>query len=183
MSVPYPIAEGAAAILRQEVADGALANIASSDRMRAQTPELMSAATRARADLEDLAAAVLDLLAPRSKARRTSASWPEALHVLQPPVPGVPGRLTEIRARLRNDRPGPTDLSLACTALLTGSGESVPSDCIALRPERLRLGPGEEGDVSIRLAVPATAQRGLHRGLLQSSNCNGLCAVVRLPVA
>jgi hypothetical protein len=38
MSVLYPIAERAAAILRQEVADSALANIASSDRMRAHTP-------------------------------------------------------------------------------------------------------------------------------------------------
>src|SRR5437762_87629 len=159
------IAQRAAAILQQELADGALSNIATSSTMWSSSRrDLISAVSRARTDVEDLAAAVLGILTTRAAPRQ------DLLQLTEPGSPGVP---SELRARLRNDSHRLVDLSFACSDLVADTGQRISSACIELVPARLHLLPGDEDDVSIRLHVPENALPGLYRGLLRATNFNG----------
>lgn len=168
------IAERAAAILQQEVADGALSNIATSSTMWSSSRrDLISAVSRAHTELEDLAATVLDILTTRPAPRQ---------HLLQSTLPGIPGVPNELRARLRNDSQRVVDLCFACSDLVADSGQRIPSAFVELSPTRLRLLPGDEDDVTIRLHVPENAVSGVYRGLLSSTEFNGPRALVQFPV-
>ena len=180
------IAQRAAAILRQELADGALANIARTSTIWASPPrDLMSAVSRARNEFEDLAATVLDVLASGPAPRPHVAAAPQyadATHVLQSLEPGVAGAPTELRARLRNDSRHPVDMSFACTDLVAASGQRISSAYVVLSPSQLHLQPGDEVDVRIRIHVPENAAAGVYRGLLQATNSNGPRALVQVPI-
>jgi hypothetical protein len=175
------IAERAAAILREEIADGALANIVTSSRMwSTHRSGLVSqeVGRRLRSDLEGLFDTLLDLLAP--PATRPSR---EGITILRAKQSVAPGEQAEIRSSLRNDGPRGVDIGFLCSDLVAEPGERILADCIRLVPGRIRLSPGEVVDLAIGLAVPGDARPGVYHALLQATDLTGLRALLTFPVA
>ena len=194
------LVERATAILRDEVANGALANIAAASqgwtahRRGLITPEL----TRGlEAEFLGLRDAVLDLIAPprRSTAAPLSRpdAWPDqAVERAQPriePLPVLrsvrsthPGGAAEIHTRLQNDGPTPVQMGFVWSDLVAEPDGRIEAARLRLLPGRVLVPAGGLVDLAIGLDVPGDARPGLYRTLLEATEPLGLRALLTFPV-
>jgi hypothetical protein len=191
------LAERATAILRDEIANGALANIAaashvwSAHRLGPITQEI----TRwLEADFLGLRDTVLDLIAPPPGAA-SSLPRAELAHAAEreqqtiEPLPLLralrsvpPGGAAEIHTGLRNDGPSPVEVGFVWSDLVAESDGRIHADCLRLPPGPLRVPPGGLVDLAIRLDVPHDARPGLYHTLLEAPEALGLRALLMFPV-
>jgi hypothetical protein len=190
---PLTLTERAAAILRDEIANGALANIAAASRVwPAHRLDLIApeATRRMVAELGGLLDTVLDLLAPPP---RSSADVPdhaagqgqraiEPLPVLRARRPVPPGGAAEIETGLRNDGPAPVEVGFVCSDLVAQPDDRIHAGCLRLLPGRVRIPPGDSAGLTIGLDVPDDARPGLYHALLQATERAGLRALLTFPV-
>jgi hypothetical protein len=195
------LAERATAILRDEIANGALANIAvarpmwPAHRRDLITPE---ATRRLAAELGGLLDTVLDLLAPPPRSLAGSSLPPpaavpdhatergqqtiEPLPVLRARRSVTPGGAAEIHTGLRNDGPTPVEVGFVWSDLVAEPDSRIHAGCLRLLPSRVRIPPGTFADLAIALDVPNDARPGLYHALLQATERAGLGALLMFPV-
>ena len=189
---PPTIAERATAILRDEIANGALANVAAASRVWPAprldliTPE---ATRRLVAELGGLLDTVLDLLAPPGSSAAVSdhaagrgRQTIEPLPVLWARRSVPPGGAAEIHAGLRNDGPTPVEVGFMCSDLVAEPDGRIHAGCLRLLPGRVRIPPGDLAGLAIGLDVPDDARPGLYHALLQATERAGLRALLTFPV-
>ncbi len=179
-----------AAILHDEIANGALANIRDADQTWSALNRDTVAATTMRHPVDSadvLLAEVLDLLAPRPaaeghhQASRAQQAVPTPA-VLSAQDDAAAGGSAEIRTSLQNDGPTPFDTGFIWSDLAAEPDGLIPASYLRLVPERVRIPPGGRVELTISLDVPVKAQPGLYRVLLQSKENTGLLAVLSFPV-
>jgi hypothetical protein len=193
------LAERATAILRDEIANGALANVAAANRVWSAnrrdlfTPE---ATRRLAAELGGLLETMLDLLAPVPRSAGTSpppAAGPdraaararetvEPLPVLRARHAVPPGGAAEVRTGLQNDGPAPVDIGFVWSDLVGEPAGRIPATRLRILPVPIRIPPGALVDLVIGLDVPNDARPGLYHALLRSTEHWGPCALLRFPV-
>jgi hypothetical protein len=193
--------ERAAAILRDEIEHGALANIAAASQVWSThhrdlfTPE---ATRRLAAEFGGLIDTVLDLLTPPPRSASASplpppAAMPhyaadqgrqtiEPLPVLRAPRSVPPGGAAEIHTRLRNDGPTAAEVGFVWSDLVAEPDGRIHAGCLRLPPGRVRVPPGACVDLAIGLEVPDDARPGLYQALLQATEGAGLRALLTFPV-
>jgi len=192
--------ERAAAILRDEIEHGALANVAAASQAWSTyhrdllTPE---AARRLVAEFGGLLDTVLDLLTPSQRSAVASSPPPaaapdyaadqrrqtiEPLPVLRARASVPPGGAAEIRTRLQNDGPAPVEVGFVWSDLVAEPDGRIQAGCLRLLPGRVRVPPGACADLAIGLAVPDDARPGLYHALLQATDRVGLRALLTFPV-
>ncbi len=190
--------ERAAAILRDEIEHGALANIAAASQAWSTHHRDLLTPGRLAAEFGGVLDTVLDLLAPppRSAAassRAALAAVPdhaadqgrqtiEAMPVLRAQRSAPLGGATEIHTRLQNDGPVPAEVSFVWSDLVAEPDGRIHADCLRLLPVRVRVPPGACADLAIGLQVPGDARPGLYHALLQSTERMGLRAMLTFPV-
>jgi hypothetical protein len=205
MDVTAPLSKGARdgaaiaqqmnKILRDEIASGALANIASAARVWSahrrdhMVPEL---ARRLAADVSDLLSPVLDLIAPLEQPAAHSRLPPtepiepppeekrliESVPVLRARRPGAPGDTVEIRTALRNDGPTPVDVGFLWSDLVADPGGHIRASCLRALPGRLNVLPSAAAELVIDLRVPNDARPGLYHTLLETTDRGRSCALL-----
>jgi hypothetical protein len=194
------LGERAAAILRDEIEHGALANIAAANQVWSMhhrdllTPE---ATRRLAAEVGGLLGTVLDLLTPPPRPAAASSPPPAALpdHAADPgrqasePLPVLrargsvpPGGVAEIHTRIRNDGPTPVEAGFVWSDLVAEPDGRIHAGCLRLLPGRVRVPPGACADLAIGLEVPDDARPGLYHALLQATELAGLRALLTFPV-
>jgi hypothetical protein len=193
--------ERAAAILRDEIEHGALANIAAASQAWSPyhrdllTPE---ATRRLAAEFGGLLDTVLDLLTPPPRsAAASSRPLPavasdyaadqgrqtiEPLPVLRARRSAPLGGAAEIHTRLQNDGPTPAEVGFVWSDLVAEPDGRIHAGCLRLLPGRVRVPPGACVDLAIGLQVPGDARPGLYHALLQSTERVGLRALLTFPV-
>jgi hypothetical protein len=195
------LGERAAAILRDEIEHGALANItAASQVWSAHHRDLLTpeAARRLAAEFGGLLDTVLDLLTPPPQSAAASSLPPPAAmpdyaadqgrQTIEPlPVlrarRSVPlGGTAEIHTRLQNDGPTPAEVGFVWSDLVAEPGGRIHAGCLRLLPTRVRIPPGACVDLAIGLEVPDDARPGLYHALLQATERMGLRALLTFPV-
>ena len=184
------------AILDDEIARGALANIAASTRKQSDHPfgvHLPEVTRRLAAEFEGLLETVLDLLAPspqpavvrpavdRDRPQRAQRSV-EPVPVLRARRSVPPGGTVEIRTTLQNDDPASLDVGFVWSDLVGEPRGLIEASHLRLLPARVRVPPGASADVTIGLQVPDDATPGLYHALLQAGERAGLCAFLTFPV-
>ena len=195
------LGERAAAILRDEIEHGALANIAAASQVWSThhrnllTPE---ATRRLAAEFGGLLDTVLDLLTPPPRSAAASSLPPpvampdyaadqgrqtiEPLPVLRARRSAPLGGAAEIRTRLRNDGPTPAEVGFVWSDLVAEPDGRIHAGCLRLLPGRVRVPPGACVDLAIGLEVPDDARPGLYHALLQATERVGLRALLTFPV-
>ena len=194
------LAERATAILRDEIANGALANItAASQGWTAHGRGLLipEMARGLEAEFLGLRDAVLDLIAPQRRSTaaplsRPAASPDQAVDRAQPkiePLPVLravrsvpPGDAAEIHTGLRNDGPTPVQMGFVWSDLVAEPDGRIQAGCLRLLPGRVRVPAGGLVDLAIGLDVPNDARPGLYRTLLEATEPLGLRALLTFPV-
>lgn len=195
------LGERAAAILRDEIEHGALANIAAASQVWSThhrdllTPE---ATRRLAAEFGGLLDTVLDLLTPPSRSAAASSPPPaamlpdyavdqgrqtiEPLPVLRARRSAPLGGAAEIHTRLRNDSPTLAEVGFVWSDLVAEPDGRIHAGCLRLLPDRVRIPPGACADLAIGLEVPEGARPGLYHALLQATERVGLRALLAFPV-
>jgi hypothetical protein len=166
------IADRAAAILRDEIADGALANITRAKRVWSTDPGAI-VASLARAYTRPAAL-------PDTPRYETTSD--EQVVVLQARRSVVPGASAKIETLLSNDRRRPIDVGFWCTDLLSASGARITPDRVRLEPASVRIPPAATAPLAILVDVPFDAAPGVYRGLLQAADLLDVQAIVSLSV-
>ena len=195
------LTERARAILRDEVANGALADIAAATRLWSANqgvPTSPMLTRRWEAEMLGLRDAVLDLIAPsmRSSARSSlprqgtrfdgaegrSQPKTEPLPVLRAVGSVDPGGAAEIHSALRNDSPDPVQIGFGWSDLVAEADDRIPASCLWLLPRRVHVPAGGLVDLKIGLDVPHDARPGLYCTLLEAAAPLGLRALLTFPV-
>jgi hypothetical protein len=194
------IAERAQAILEDEIAGGALANIAAATRVwSAHRRDLVlpEVTRRLAAEVGGLLDTVLDLLAPLPRPPAASPLLPligqnhapqrgqqpvEPVPVLRARRPAPPGGTAEIRTTLQNDGPTPVEVGFLWSDLVGEPDGRIRASRLRLLPDRVRVPPGACADLTIDLDVPNDASPGLYHALIQASERGGLRALLMFPV-
>jgi hypothetical protein len=194
------LAERATAILRDEIANGALANLARASQVwsaHRRDPSAPDATRQLAAELGGLLDTVLDLLAPPRSTAASSLPPPVAVldHAAErgqqtiEPLPvlrarrSVPaGGAAEIHTGLRNDGPTPVEVGFVWSDLVAEPDGRIHASRLRLLPGRVRLPPGAAADLAIGLDVPSEARPGLYQALLQATGRVGLRALLTFPV-
>ena len=195
------LGERAAAILRDEIEHGALANVAAaSQAWSTHHRDLLvpEATRRLAAEFGGLLDTVLDLLTspPRPAAASSlppPAAMPdyaadqerqtiEPLPVLRARRSAPLGGAAEIHTRLRNDGPTPAEIGFVWSDLVAEPDGRIHAGCLRLLPGRVRVLPGACVDLAIGLEVPDDARPGLYHALLQATERVGLRALLTFPV-
>jgi hypothetical protein len=196
------LGEQAAAILRDEIEHGALANIAAaSQAWSTHHRDLLipEATRRLAAEFGGLLDTVLDLLTPPPPRSAAASSLPptaampdyaadqgrqaiEPLPVLRARRSAPVGGAAEIHTRLRNDGPTPAEVGFVWSDLVAEPDARIDAGCLRLLPGRVRVPPGACVDLAIGLEVPDDARPGLYHALLQATERVGLRALLTFPV-
>jgi hypothetical protein len=110
-------------------------------------------------------------------AQETSLPAQTPFRIRTPLRPGARGSLVlEFTAE-----DAPVAIRLAATDL-TGPNGVIPSDSLKIHPSFLALSPGEAADVSVSVAVPASAIPGTYRGRVTSAGADGFTAPIEVVV-
>jgi hypothetical protein len=182
-------------ILQEEIAGGALANIATATRVWSAhrrdhlVPTLMR---RLTTESSDLLSPVLDLIAPVLQPA-ADPEWPHTAHVRPHPEaeqlgqsvpvlharrPGAPGGSVEIRTALQNDGPTAADVGFLWSDLVAEPDGHIRAEHLRLLPDRLTVPPGAVADLVIDLSVPDDARPGLYHSLLETTDRGGSRALL-----
>ena len=195
------LGERAAAILRDEIEHGALANVAAASQVWSThhrdllTPE---ATRRLAAEFGGLLDTVHDLLTSPPRPSAASSLPPPAalpdyaadrgqqttvpMSVLRARRSAPLGGAAEIHTRLQNDGPTPAEVGFVWSDLVAEPDGRIHAGCLRLLPGRVRIPPGAYVDLAIGLEVPDDAQPGLYHALLQATEPVGLRALLTFPV-
>ena len=195
------LGERAAAILRDEIEHGALANIAAARQVWSThhrdllTPD---ATRRLAAEFGGLLDTVLDLLTPPPRSAAASSLPPpaampdyatnqgrqtmEPLPVLRARRSVPPGGAAEIHTRLQNDGQTAAEVGFVWSDLVAEPDGRIHAGCLRLLPGRVRVPPGACVDLAIGLEVPDDARPGLYHALLQATERMGVGALLTFPV-
>jgi hypothetical protein len=195
------LGERAAAILRDEIEHGALANVAAASQAWSTYPRHLltpEATRRLAAEFGGLLDTVLDLLTPPRRPAAASSLPPpaavpdhdanqggqtiEPLPVLRARRSVPPGGAAEIHTRLQNDGPTPAEVGFVWSDLVAEPDGRIHAGRLRLLPGRVRVPPGACADLAIGLEVPDDAQPGLYHALLQATDRVGLRALLTFPV-
>jgi hypothetical protein len=195
------IGERAAAILRDEIEHGALANIAAASQVWSTHHRdllIPEATRRLTAEFGGLLDTVLDLLTPPPRPAAASplpppAAMPdygadqerptiESLPILRARRSAPLGGAAEIHTRLQNDGPTPAEIGFVWSDLVAEPDGRIHAGCLRLLPGRVRVPPGACVDLAIGLEVPDDARPGLYHALLQATEPVGLRALMTFPV-
>jgi hypothetical protein len=187
------LAERAAAMLRDEIANGALANVAAASQVWPVHRRHLLASEAARwlaAELGGLLDTVLNLLAPppRSAAAVPDHGEQRGRQTIEPlPVlrarRSIPlGGAAKIHTRLRNDGLTPAEVGFVWSDLVAVPDGRIDAGCLRLLPGRVRVLPGAFVDLAIGLEVPDDARPGLYHALLQATERIGLRALLTFSV-
>jgi hypothetical protein len=194
------LADRADAVLRDEIANGALANITAASRVwSAHRRDLVlpEVAHRLAAEVGGLLDTVLDLLAPMPRSPAASVPIPalgrdralqrgqrpvEPVSVLRARRPALPGGTAEIRTSLRNDGPAPVEIGFLWSDLIGEPAGRIRASRLRIVPGRVRVPSGALADLTIVLDVPDDAPSGLYRALLHATGRADSCALVTFPV-
>jgi hypothetical protein len=195
------LTERATAILRVEIANGALGNIATASRVwSAHHRDLLApeATRRLAAEFGGLLDTVLDLLTPPPRTAAASSLPPpsavldlaaergrqtiEPLPILRARRSVPPGTAAEIHTGLRNDGPTPVEVGFVWSDLVAEPDGRIHAGCLRLLPGRVRIPPDAFVDLAIGLDVPDDARPGLYHALLQATERVGLRALLTFPV-
>jgi hypothetical protein len=186
-------AERASAILRDEIASGALANIAAAgQRWPTVYRDLVTAATAPRAaDIGGLMGDLLELLVParpagpigrddRSSDRHRAV---EPGTVLSAARAVAPGGSTAITTALQNDGPDVAEVAFVWGDLTAAPDRRIAASHLRLSPDRARIPPGASFDLAIVLDVPPEAAPGLYRVAIRTTAHLGPSALLTFPVS
>jgi hypothetical protein len=195
------IGERAAAILRDEIEHGALANIAAASQVWSTHHRdllIPEATRRLTAEFGGLLDTVLDLLTPPPRSAAASSLPPpaampdygadqgrptiEPLPILRARRSAPLGGAAEIHTRLQNDGPTPAEVGFVWSDLVAEPDGRIRAGCLRLLPGRVRVPPGACADLAIGLEVPDDARPGLYHALLQATEPVGLRALLTFPV-
>ena len=195
------LGERAAAILRDEIEHGALANIAAASQVwSTHHPDLLTpeVTRRLAAEFGGLLDTVLDLLTPPPRSPAASSLPPpaampeyaadqgrqtiEPMPVLRARRSAPLGGDAEIHTRLRNDGRTPAEVGFVWSDLVAEPDGRIHAGCLRLLPGRVRIPPGACVDLAIGLKVPDDARPGLYHALLQATEPIGLRALLTFPV-
>jgi hypothetical protein len=194
------LVERAEAVLRDEIAGGALANIAAATQAwSAQRRDLVlpEVTRRLAAEFGGLLDTVLDLLAPlprsslvsslprpvgQDRAPQRERQPVEPVPVLRARRPAPPGGTAEIRTSLQNDGPASVEVGFLWSDLVGEPAGRIRASRLRLVPGRVRVPSGALADLTIGLDVPEDACPGLYHALLQAAGCAGSCALLTFPV-
>ncbi|MEX5720838.1 COG1470 family protein [Geodermatophilus maliterrae] len=194
------LADRAQAVLRDEIAGGALANITAASQMWSAhrrdlvVPEMTR---RLVAEVGGLLDTVLDLLAPpprspaasplpgpvgqdRAPQRERQPAGP--VPVLRARRPAPPGGTAEIRTSLQNDGPDPVEIGFLWSDLVGEPAGRIRASRLRLVPGRVRVPAGALADLTIGLDVPDDARPGLYHVLLRATGRAESCALLTFPV-
>jgi hypothetical protein len=196
------LGERAAAILRDEIEHGALANIAAASQVWSTHHRdllIPEATRRLAAEFGGVLDTVLDLLTPPPRSAAASslpapAATPdyaadqgrqtiEPLPVLRARRSAPLGGAAVIHTRLQNDGPTPAEVGFVCSDLIAEPDGRIHAGCLRLLPRRVRVPPGACVDLAIGLEVPDDARPGLYSALLQATEGVGLRALLTFPVS
>ena len=155
------LGERAAAILRDEIEHGALANVAAASQVwSTHHRDLLTreATRRLAAEFGGLLDTVLDLLTPLPRSAAASSLPPpaampddaadqgrqtiEPLPVLRARSSVPPGGAAEIHTRLRNDGPTPAEVGFVWSDLVAEPDGRIHAGCLRLLPDRPQVPPG-----------------------------------------
>lgn len=194
------LVERASAILRDEMANGALAQIAAPGdgwtphRRGLVTTELTRGLETEFLGLRDL---VLQLVAPSRPPPAAPMSRPAAWtdRAVEPSPPTIeplpvlravrsvpPGGASEIHTGLRNDGRTPVQMDFVWSDLVADPDGRIEAGCLRLSPGRVRVPARGLADLAIGLDVPNDARPGLYRTLLEATEPPGLRALLTFPV-
>jgi hypothetical protein len=192
------LTDRATAVLREEIANGALANIAAASQVWSTHHRnlIIPEATRLlAAELGGLLDTVLDLLAPPRPSAASSLPPPAALDhaaggqqtieplpVLRARRSVPPGGAAEIHTGMRNDGPTSVEVGFVWSDLVAQPDGRIHAGCLRLLPGRVRIPPGAVIELAIGLDVPNDARPGLYHALLQATKRVGLRALVTFAV-
>jgi hypothetical protein len=194
------LTERAEAVLRDEMAGGALANIAAASQVwSAHRRDLVlpEVTRRLAAEVGGLLDTVLDLLAPVPRSPAASSLPPpvrqdrapqrerqpvEPMPVLRARRPAPPGGTAEIRTSLQNDGPAAVEVDFLLSDLVGEPAGRIRASRLRLAPGRVRVPSGALADLTIALDVPDDARPGLYHALLQATGRAELCALLTFPV-
>ena len=180
-------------ILRDEIAGGALANIASAARVWSahRRDQIVPEVTRRLAtEFTELLSPVVDLIAPAPQppAPQPQPSAPgqpppsgtaepqpeeqlvESVPVLRARRPGAPGGTVEIRTVLQNDGPAPIEAGFCWSDLVAEPGGHIRAACLRLLPGLLQVPSGAAADLAIHLRIPEDARPGTYHTLLETTD-------------
>jgi len=172
------IVSRAAAILRGEIAAGALANVGQASRTWSQyrVPSLLGGGLgRSAGSLDTLLESFIESLIQASPVSR--------LPTVRPGGPVRPGETARLVASLVNDAARAVDVRFACGDLLNQSGGRISRRNIRLEPTPLRIEPGRHSELRIALQVPPEALPGTYAALLQADPIHGPRANLLVTVA
>jgi len=173
------LAERAAAILRDEIANGALASVGLADKRWSTIRHDLGALTPFPINhTDDLLRAVLELIAP------VGVRPPLIEPVFTPPAGREvePGGSAVITLAVQNDRPLDVEVGFTWSDLVAPPDRRIEADRIRLIPQRVRIPTGGTADLAIILHVPAAALSGQYRTLIQAADDSGLSALLTFPV-
>jgi hypothetical protein len=181
-------------ILQEEIAGGALANIATATRVWSahRRDHVVPGLTRRLAtEFSDFLNPVLDLIAP---VQQPAAQWQlpptepaepppegklvESVPVLRARRPGAPGGTVGIRTALQNEGPAPVEAGFRWSDLVAEDGGHIRAACLRLLPCRLTVPPGVSADLVIDLSVPDDATSGEYHTLLETTDRGGSRALL-----
>jgi hypothetical protein len=172
------LAERAAAILRDEIANGALASIGLADKRWSAVRHDLGRATSSSIDQDALIRTVLDLIAP------PSCQQPSAPSVFAPRAANEvePGGSAVISMAVQNDGPTDVELSFTWTDLVAPPDRRIDADRIRLDPPRARIPANHSADLEIVFRAPLEAASGVYRSFVQATDEPDLSAVLTFPV-
>ena len=98
--------------------------------------------------------------------------------VLEAPGPVMPGASARSVLSLINEDDATARIVFVSTALIGAGSGAIPAECVSFNPNVLILEPGEEGDVAVCVAVPASTGTGSYSGLIRATPLDHLKAVL-----
>lgn len=94
-----------------------------------------------------------------------------------------PGGKIELSMALENERGDLTEkFDLFCSDLQSPSGDKIGSDAVSFNPRTVVLAPRKSKKVKVLIEVPAKASTGTYSGLIQSTEEDGMRAVLSFRV-
>ena len=193
----------AADILEEEIAAGIIAakeiekKVINVDDIRDQ--DVNHIVTRFRSDAHEVVDMLMDVISVASTqldsfSKRivnisavnevNTAKQPANVPVIRNENSVIPGKEVSVDMLLRNEsKENLMKVELGETDLVSPSGQRILARNIRMKPQILKLNPGDKKEVKVIVKVPKTTKPGLYSGLLQDKKIPNLRAMLTLDVS